>query len=88
MTDNVRVSRPNKDGVGRTRLTWVTPVVTVLPPDGLVSVYIGPLRQSPTVHRLLDGILVCMPNVPVGAVEPRPEFQRPTCGRCLALEDK
>jgi hypothetical protein len=78
------VRPPTKTGIGKVE-GWATPekVLDAIPDVAHVSAYISPYRQSGTVHRVKEGAFVCLPNVPLGRVERRPEYQRPTCGRCL-----
>lgn len=75
---------PLKTGHGVLR--GLTPVVD---PDiqfknGLASVWVGPFRNSDTIHRVTipsGDTILCMPNVPAGRLVPRPEATEPTCDR-------
>lgn len=94
MTEHVRLARHIKTGHGR---GWATipPVTSVHGQpnfdNGLASVYLSPRRISATIHLVkppFGEVIVCMPNIPSGRMEPRPDATDPTCQRCIAARDK
>lgn len=77
-------NRPLKTGEGR---GFGTPVVL---PDqqyknGLASVYVGPMRESPVIHLVTANgdTIFCMPTLPAGRLVPRPEAEKATCFSCI-----
>lgn len=55
---------------------------------GLGSLYLSPRRTS-AVHVIVnEDHMLCLPRVPLGRWEPRPDVPAPTCERCAALTQK
>jgi hypothetical protein len=55
---------------------------------GLGVLYLSPVRVS-VIHVVVnEDHLLCLPRVPLGKWEPRPDAPAPTCERCAALVQK